>query len=351
MFLFSVRNLEVSMRHRVSKGGRGVVLLLFVLAVAGSAVLLAALGGASSAWAADEDKPELLQAPAKTPVGKAPLEQPKAPGNVPKDNRAGAKAAEPERPAAAPAPEKPAPGAAPGPAPGAAAAPAPAPGAAAAPAPAPGAAPDKPAIERPVGEKPAGVKKAEDEPPPPDESALVWLYHSMGPRYVIIFLAVSFNEMALVVMIVLGLRRSCICPLELAAEFDGHLKKKQYQEAYDVAKKNDSFLGRVLASGMANLSEGYDAAVEAMEETGEEQTMRLEQRNGNIALIAQIGPMLGLLATVDGIVKALGRHVKDVTVIMRADQDVPAGKVQEVLHICQQMGFERFLLRARVGSR
>ena len=55
---------------------------------------------------------------------------------------------------------------------------------------------------------------------------------------------------------------------------------------------------------MANLSEGYDAAVEAMQETGEEQTMRLEQRNGNIALIAQIGPMLGLLATVDGIVQA-----------------------------------------------
>jgi biopolymer transport protein ExbD len=47
----------------------------------------------------------------------------------------------------------------------------------------------------------------------------------------------------------------------------------------------------------------------------------------------------------------LGRHVKDVTVIMRADQDVPAGKVQEVLHVCQQMGFEHFLLRARVGSR
>ena len=90
----------------------------------------------------------------------------------------------------------------------------------------------------------------------------------------------------------------------MASEFDAHLKKKEYQEAYDLAKKDDSFLGKVLASGMANLSDGYDAALEAMQETGEEQTMRLEQRNGNIALIAQIGPMLGLLATVDGIVRA-----------------------------------------------
>ena len=126
----------------------------------------------------------------------------------------------------------------------------------------------------------------------------------MGQRYVYIFLAVSFNEMALVVMIVLGLRRKNLCPLELAADFNAHLRKKQYQRAYEVAKKTTPFWGALLASGMANLSEGYDAAVEAMQETGEEQTMRLEQRNGNIALIAQIGPMLGLLATVDGIVQA-----------------------------------------------
>ena len=202
-----------------------------------------------------------------------PLEPPKAPGNGVKEAKAGE----------GPAPGKPEPRK---------------PGAEQA-------APVKPEPEKPVGEKSAGAKKGEEEATPPqDESALLWLYHSMGRRYVFIFLAVSFNEMALVVMIVLGLRRSNICPLELAADFDAHLRKKQYQEAYDVAKKNDSFLGRVLASGMANLSEGYEAAVEAMQETGEEQTMRLEQRNGNIALIAQIGPMLGLLATVDGIVQA-----------------------------------------------
>ena len=63
----------------------------------------------------------------------------------------------------------------------------------------------------------------------------------------------------------------------------------EYQEAYEAAKKNNSFLGKVLAAGMANLSEGHDAALEAMHEVGEEQNMRLEQRNGHIALIAQIG--------------------------------------------------------------
>lgn len=152
------------------------------------------------------------------------------------------------------------------------------------------------------------------EPPKKSDNVLVWLYNSMGLRYVIIFLGVTFNEIALVVMILLELRRQRICPLPLAAEFEAKLNEKQYQEAYDLVKEDKSFLGKVLAAGMAHLSEGHQAAVEAMQEVGEEQNMRLEQRNGYIALIAQLGPLLGLLATVDGIVRAFAVIAgKDVT--------------------------------------
>ena len=55
---------------------------------------------------------------------------------------------------------------------------------------------------------------------------------------------------------------------------------------------------------MAKLSDGYDEAMEAMQEVGEEENMKLEQRLSYIALIAQIGPMFGLLGTVDGMVVA-----------------------------------------------
>jgi biopolymer transport protein ExbD len=53
----------------------------------------------------------------------------------------------------------------------------------------------------------------------------------------------------------------------------------------------------------------------------------------------------------DVIHNVLGRNVKNVTVIVRADHNVPAGKFQEVLKICQEMGFESFKLRARQVSR
>ena len=90
----------------------------------------------------------------------------------------------------------------------------------------------------------------------------------------------------------------------MAAEFEAKLNEKQYQEAYELVKKDTSLLGRVLKAGMGKLSEGYEAATEAMQEVGELRNMKLEQRNGYIALIAQLGPMFGLLGTVDGMVMA-----------------------------------------------
>lgn len=140
--------------------------------------------------------------------------------------------------------------------------------------------------------------------PSSKESFLTWLYRSLGKRYVVIFLIITFNAVALIVMIVLGLRRNAVCPEELANEFSTRLNEKKYQEAYDLVKQNHSFLGKVLAAGMARLPEGYEAAQEAMQEVGQQQNMRMEQRNGYIALIAQIGPMIGLLGTVDGMVMA-----------------------------------------------
>lgn len=158
--------------------------------------------------------------------------------------------------------------------------------------------------EKMTAEKNAGEKAGPDEATSSKESFLGWLYGSLKLRYTVIFLIITFNGVALMVMIVQGLRRNMICPDDLAAEFEAKLNEKQYQQAYELARNDPSLLGKVLAAGMSKLSDGYDVALESMQEVGEEQNMKLEQRNGYIALIAQIGPMFGLLGTVDGMVMA-----------------------------------------------
>jgi biopolymer transport protein ExbB len=153
----------------------------------------------------------------------------------------------------------------------------------------------------PVPSPPAA---AMDAPPPMRRSYLAWLYSALGPLYSVIFLALSFSLVAVLVMNILLARRSQVLPQGLIDGFEAHLNAKQYQEAYELARHDDSFLGKVLSAGLSRLSAGYEPAVEAMQEVGEEESMRLEHNLSYLALIGNISPMFGLLGTVDGMVQA-----------------------------------------------
>jgi biopolymer transport protein ExbB len=135
-------------------------------------------------------------------------------------------------------------------------------------------------------------------------SYLEWLYESLGLFYSIVFLSLSFTLVALFVMNLLMARRENIVPAHLIEGFEAYINDKKYQEAYDLAKTDESFLGLVLSAGLAKLSSGYQQAIEAMQEVGEEENMKLEHRLSYIALIGTISPMVGLLGTVDGMIQA-----------------------------------------------
>jgi biopolymer transport protein ExbB len=139
---------------------------------------------------------------------------------------------------------------------------------------------------------------------PPRQNYLAWLYGALGPLYSIIFLSLSFALVAVFVMNILLARRDNILPASLIDGFEAQLNAKKYQEAYELAKNDESFLGKVLAAGLARLSSGYPQAIEAMQEVGEEENMRLEHRLSYLALIGTISPMFGLLGTVHGMVQA-----------------------------------------------
>lgn len=137
-----------------------------------------------------------------------------------------------------------------------------------------------------------------------DRNALQWLWESLGPGYMLIFLALSFTLVALLVMNLLSARRENVCPVSLVEGFEAHLNEKQYQEAYELAKSDESFLGQVLSAGLAKLSEGYAQAIEGMQEVGEEENMKLDHRLSYMALIGTLSPMIGLFGTVHGMIKS-----------------------------------------------
>ncbi len=140
------------------------------------------------------------------------------------------------------------------------------------------------------------------EAPQQEKTVLGWLFESLGPLYIIIFLILSFTLVALFVMNLLSARRDTVCPDHLIESFEANLDQKNYQEAYEIAKADESFLGNVLSTGLAKLTSGYPQAIEAMQEVGEEESMKLEHRLSYLALIGTISPMIGLFGTVHGMI-------------------------------------------------
>jgi biopolymer transport protein ExbB len=147
------------------------------------------------------------------------------------------------------------------------------------------------------------VEEDDVVPAAPPDSVLSWAFRSLGWSYSIVFLFLSFTLVALFVMNVITARRENVVPAQLVERFEQFLNDKHYQEAYDLAKNDESFLGRVLAAGLAKLSTvGYSQAIEAMQEVGEEENMKLDHQLSYMALIGTISPMIGLLGTVQGMV-------------------------------------------------
>ena len=159
---------------------------------------------------------------------------------------------------------------------------------------------DAPAADAPA-DAPAGT--AEGTTPKEPVSALSWLVKALG-IYLIVFLLISVALVSLMIMNFLAIRRSTVCPPDLVDGFQAHLDEKQYQEAFELAKSDESFLGNVLSAGLSKVSTSYKHAVAAMEDVGAEENMKLDHRVSYLALIGTLAPMIGLLGTVDGMIRS-----------------------------------------------
>lgn len=144
-----------------------------------------------------------------------------------------------------------------------------------------------------------------DAQAPPATGVGQWLYASGSIGVAILIL--SLAAIALSVEYALSVRRATLVPDELHLALEELLAEGRFEEARAVSADDGSFLGRVMAAGLARGTAGRQAALAAMEEVGRAETNRLYQRVGYLALIANVAPMLGLLGTVGGMMRSFDR--------------------------------------------
>lgn len=112
---------------------------------------------------------------------------------------------------------------------------------------------------------------------------------------------------SLVAMAIVGerfwtLRRSRLAPEGLVGRVQASLKKTSPDRAMLQQLANDSPLGRILATGLANAGKGRDIMKESIEEVASQVVHDLERFLNTLGTVAAITPMLGLLGTVVGMI-------------------------------------------------
>jgi biopolymer transport protein ExbB len=130
------------------------------------------------------------------------------------------------------------------------------------------------------------------------------ILRSAGPVFGLILLAVSVALVALIVLLAMDLRSTIAIPPAFVQEFTDTVNKRKFREAFDLARQDNSFLARVLTAGMGRLQYGIEDARETAFHTVESVKASKDQLITYLATIGTLGPMIGLVGTVYGMILA-----------------------------------------------
>ena len=124
-----------------------------------------------------------------------------------------------------------------------------------------------------------------------------------GPiGFVILFL--SFVSLALIIEHIVNVKRDKMVPPQLIDEIEGMMDNEEYQEALELCEAEPNFLTNVLAAALPKINSGFETMKISMDDAGEEEAIKLQQKIGYLSLIGNIAPMMGLFGTVSGMIQA-----------------------------------------------
>src|SRR5262249_34601447 len=156
-------------------------------------------------------------------------------------------------------------------------------------------------------------------PREPEKSRFWWFIETSGAIGAVI-LILSIYFVSTVGRLFLEMRQQVATPPALVQELLELLSRREFKEIYSTVRDDKTFLSRVLVTGIAELPNGLAEAREAMERVGEAATVEMEKKISMLAVIGTLGPMIGLLGTLKGMIASF-------SVIALSDVQLKASQV------------------------
>ncbi|MCY3002361.1 MAG: MotA/TolQ/ExbB proton channel family protein [Planctomycetota bacterium] len=117
-----------------------------------------------------------------------------------------------------------------------------------------------------------------------------------------VIIALSIVTLAVIIEAYVTLSREKLAPPAVVDEIQSLFEEGQFQEAMELCENEPSFFTRVCGAGISKIGHPFEVIQAAIQEMGDEESIRLNQKIGWISVLAAVSPMLGLFGTVQGMI-------------------------------------------------
>ncbi len=147
--------------------------------------------------------------------------------------------------------------------------------------------------------------------PPAADSITLMMMIEQGGVILWIIMALGFVAVALAVYLLITVSPRREAPPTLSKRAYAQIQAGAVQEAYQMCLERDEYLARVLSAGLKVAGHDRYVIQEAMESEGDRGAAALWQRISYLNNIATLSPLLGLLGTVWGMMRAFSAIALD----------------------------------------
>lgn len=156
----------------------------------------------------------------------------------------------------------------------------------------------------------AGMATASETLPgeAPNKS-LIELFQTTGPVGYMMVLT-SMAGTAFVIEHIVNIRREKLAPTPLAQDLQALIEEEQYDEAIELCDQEGGYLSNLVGAALRLRHAGYNEMVNSLEAAAAEEQFKMQTKISYLSLIGNIGPLLGLLGTVTGMITSFQRIEK-----------------------------------------